>query len=36
MGGRFDKVTDENGKKTGLYIVYIKDKDQPGLAMSPI
>ena len=34
MGGRVDKVTDENGEKTGPYRVYIKDKDQPGLAMS--
>ena len=34
MGGVVDKVTDENGEKTGPYRVYIKDKDQPGLAMS--
>ena len=34
MGGRVDKVVDENGEKTGPYRVYIKDKDQPGLAMS--
>ena len=34
MGGRVDKVTDENGEKTGPFRVYIKDMDQPGLAMS--
>ena len=34
MGGRVDKVTDENGEKNGPYRVYMKDEDQPGLAMS--
>ncbi len=34
MGGIVDKITDENGEKTGPYRVYIKDMDQPGLAMS--
>ena len=34
MGGTVDKVTDENGEKTGPYRVYIKNMDQPGLAMS--
>ena len=34
MGGVVDKVKDKDGEKTGPYRVYIKDKDQPGLAMS--
>ena len=34
LGGRVDKVTDENGEKTGPYRVYMKNGDQPGLAMS--
>jgi serine/threonine protein phosphatase PrpC len=34
MGGVVDQVKDEDGEKTGPYRVYIKDKDQPGLAMS--
>ena len=34
MGGRVDQVTDENGEKTGPFRVYIKNMDQPGLAMS--
>ena len=34
MGGVVEQVEDENGEKTGPYRVYIKDKEQPGLAMS--
>ena len=34
MGGRVDKITDENGEKTGPYRVYMKNTEQPGLAMS--
>ena len=34
LGGRVDKITDENGEKTGPYRVYMKNGDQPGLAMS--
>ena len=34
MGGVVDQVEDEDGEKTGPYRVYIRDKDQPGLAMS--
>jgi len=34
MGGVVDQAKDEDGEKIGPYRVYIKDKDQPGLAMS--
>ena len=34
MGGTVDKVVDENGETTGPYRVYIKNMEQPGLAMS--
>ena len=34
MGGAVEKVVDENGETTGPYRVYIKDMEQPGLAMS--
>ena len=34
MGGTVDKVEDETGEKSGPYRVYIKNKEQPGLAMS--
>ena len=34
MGGIVDKIKDENGEKAGPYRVYIKNMEQPGLAMS--
>ena len=34
MGGIVEQVKNENGEKTGPYRVYIKNMDQPGLAMS--
>jgi len=34
MGGVVTQAKDEDGEKIGPYRVYIKDKDQPGLAMS--
>jgi len=34
MGGMVTQAKDEDGEKIGPYRVYIKDKDQPGLAMS--
>ena len=34
MGGIVDQVENGKGEKTGPYRVYIKDMDQPGLAMS--
>ena len=34
LGGVVDQVVNALGEKTGPYRVYIKDQDQPGLAMS--
>ena len=34
LGGVVDRVKDENGEKTGPYRVYMKNSEQPGLAMS--
>ena len=34
LGGTVRQVEDENGEKTGPYRVYMKNSEQPGLAMS--
>ena len=34
LGGIVDQIKDENGERTGPFRVYMKDTEQPGLAMS--
>ena len=34
IGGIVDQVKDENGERTGPYRVFMKNMEQPGLAMS--